>query len=181
MSGFTCTLILDYFPAFSNRRAMSLSRYGTLMLLTLFLLGPTEVLSIRRCGPDICRDEQICCAQGNNSAAVTCCKQPMDKTFYNIAMVTRKLSGVLIMLLLFAVGYFVHRALCSKSRQLSQPLHGHPSVTTSQEPLVESSEPDEAPPTQLPSYEEAKRLPTYEETMRAPAGAVSSQCETSVG
>lgn len=160
---------------------MSLSRCWPLMLLTLSLLGPVNVFSIRRCGPDICRDEQICCAQGNNSAVVTCCKQSLDKTYYNIAMVTRKLSGVLIMLLLFAVGYFVHRALCSKSRQLSQPLHGHPSVTTSQEPLVESSGPDVAPATQLPSYEEAKRLPTYEETMRAPIGAVAGQSGTSVG
>ncbi|KAG7526977.1 hypothetical protein JOB18_047527 [Solea senegalensis] len=106
---------------------------------------------------------------GNDTIAVTCCKQ-FDNTYYNIAMVTRKLSGVLIMLLLFAVGYFVQRVLCSRSRQLTPPHSGHPTVTTSQEPLVESCLPDSsmhpAPAALLPSYDESKRLPTYEETMR---------------
>ncbi|TKS79869.1 Zona pellucida sperm-binding protein 3 [Collichthys lucidus] len=106
----------------------------------------------------------------NNSTAVTCCRQFVDSTYYNIAMVTRKLSGVLIMLLLFAVGYFVQRVLCSRSRQLTPPHIEHPTVTTSQEPLVEcsalESSMDPAPADQLPSYEECKGLPTYEETVR---------------
>ncbi|KAF0046983.1 hypothetical protein F2P81_000616 [Scophthalmus maximus] len=128
------------------------------------------VHSIRRCGPDLCRDEQVCCAQGNNATAVTCCQPIVDKTYYNIAMVTRKLSGVLIMLLLFAVGYFVQRVLCSRSRPLTPPHSGHPAATTSQEPLVEGCAPggsrDPAPAAQLPTYDECKRLPTYEETVR---------------
>lgn len=160
---------------------MSFCKCQALTVLILSILAPTAVYSIRRCGPDICRDDQICCAQGNNSSAVTCCRQPVDQTFYNIAMVTRKLSGVLIMLLLFALGYVVQRALCSKSRQLTQhPLNGHPPVTTSQEPLVESSGLDVPPVVQLPSYDECKRLPTYEETMRAGIGTAGAPRRTSV-
>ncbi|TNN35374.1 putative membrane protein C3orf80 [Liparis tanakae] len=140
-----------------------------LSVFTVFFLFRTTVHAIRKCGLDICRDDQVCCAQGNDTKAVTCCKQFMDKTYYNIAMVTRKLSGVLIMLLLFAAGYFVQRMLCSRSRQLTPPHSGHPTGTTSQDPLMESSAPagsaDPAPASQLPSYEECKRLPTYEETV----------------
>uniref|UniRef100_A0AAQ4S1F5 Uncharacterized protein n=1 Tax=Gasterosteus aculeatus aculeatus TaxID=481459 RepID=A0AAQ4S1F5_GASAC len=138
------------------------------------------VCAIRRCGQDLCHDYQVCCAQGNNTHAVTCCKQFMDTTYYNIAMVTRKLSGVLLMLLLFAAGYFVQRMLCSRSRQLTPPHGGHPAVTTSQEPLMESGAPscslDPAPASQLPSYEECKRLPTYEETQLRPCGHVHAPC-----
>ncbi|KAM9349935.1 uncharacterized protein ABDE67_009653 [Symphorus nematophorus] len=158
--------------------AMLFYRCQALIGFTVCFLVRTFVYSIRRCGQDICRDEQVCCAQGNNTTAVTCCKQFVDKTYYNIAMVTRKLSGVLIMLLLFAVGYFVQRVLCSRSRQLTPPHSGHPAVTTSQEPLVESSTAGScsmdhpaaaaaaAAAAQLPSYDECKRLPTYEETVR---------------
>lgn len=125
--------------------------------------------SIRRCGQDLCRGDEVCCAQGNNSTAITCCRQFVDNTFYNIAMVTRKLSGILIMLLLFAVGYFVQRMLCSRSRH-RPPQNGPPAVTTSQEMLMESCTPDSfvgpAPFAHLPTYDECKRLPTYEETMR---------------
>ncbi|KAM3603959.1 uncharacterized protein V6R79_004565 [Siganus canaliculatus] len=139
------------------------------VFIVCFLVRKT-VYSIRRCGRDICRDDQVCCAQGNDTAAFTCCRQFIDTTYYNIAMVTRKLSGVLIMLLLFAAGYLVQRVLCSRSRQLTPPHNGQPSVTTSQDPLVESSTSDSlvdpAPATQLPSYDECKRLPTYEEIVR---------------
>lgn len=159
-----------------------------LTVFTVCFLVRTVVYSIRKCGQDLCRDDQICCAQGNDTSAVTCCKQFVDKTYYNIAMVTRKLSGVLIMLLLFAMGYFVQRVLCSRSRQLTPPHNGHPTVTTSQEPLTESCTPDSrmdpAPAAQLPSYDECKRLPTYEETVRDGSSGVhgtSYTTRTSVG
>ncbi|KAL7387453.1 hypothetical protein ABVT39_023742 [Epinephelus coioides] len=146
------------------------SRCQALAVFTACFLVRTVVYSIRKCGQVVCRDEQVCCAQGNDTTAVTCCRQFVDKTYYNIAMVTRKLSGVLIMLLLFALGYFIQRMLCTRSRQLTPPNNGHPTVTTSQDPLMESGTPDglmdPAPAPQLPSYEECKRLPTYEETVR---------------
>ncbi|KAG7229305.1 hypothetical protein INR49_012963, partial [Caranx melampygus] len=135
------------------------------MLIVCFFVR--TIHSIQKCGRVLCRDDQTCCERGNETTSVTCCKRFVD-TYYNIAMVTRKLSGVLILLLLFAVGYFVHRALCSRSRQLTPPPNGQPTVTTSQEPLVESRTPDSftgpAPAAQLPTYEECKRPPTYEET-----------------
>lgn len=149
---------------------MLLRKCRALAVFTACVLARAVVDSIRKCGQDLCRDDQVCCAQGNDTTAVTCCKQFVDNTYYNIAMVTRKLSGVLIMLLLFAVGYFVQRVLCSRSRQLTPPHNGHPTGTTSQEPLVESCAPGgsmhPAPVAQLPSYDECKRLPTYEETVR---------------
>lgn len=149
---------------------MFLYKCQMLAVFTVCCFVRSVVYSIRKCGQDVCRDDEICCAQGNNTTAVTCCKQFVDKTYYNIAMVTRKLSGVLIMLLLFAVGYFVQRVLCSRSRQLTPPHDGHPAPTTSQEPLMESCTPDSlrdpAPTAQLPTYDECKRLPTYEETVR---------------
>lgn len=149
-----------------------------LMVLTLSFLVLELVYATRRCGQKSCRDEQVCCAQGNGSTAtVTCCKL-VDKTYYNISLVTRKLSGVLIMLLLFAAGYFVQRVLCSRSRQLTQAQNGHPPVTASQDPLVESSTPEEAAGVQLPSYDESKRLPTYEETMRDASRATGATCIT---
>lgn len=150
---------------------MVFRRNQALTLVVLSFLVHTLVYSIRRCGQDICRDEQICCPQGDNSSAVTCCKQLVDKTYYNIAMVTRKLSGVLILLLLFALGYSLQRVLCSRTGRLVQAQNGHPPVTTSQDPLMESDSPDQAPAAQPPSYDESKRLPTYEETVRDEPGA----------
>ncbi|KAK2822376.1 hypothetical protein Q5P01_022441 [Channa striata] len=159
------------------------------LVFTGCFLVRTVVYSIRKCGRDLCPDDQICCAQGHNSTAVTCCKEFMDNTYYNIAMITRKLSGVLILLLLFAVGYFVQRMLCSRSRQLTPSHNAHPAVTTSQDPLVESCAPvsslDPAPAAQLPAYDACKRLPTYEETVlnhggsgRGPESSMGQTTET---
>ncbi|KAF7652970.1 hypothetical protein LDENG_00088790 [Lucifuga dentata] len=144
--------------------------YQTLVFAVWFLVF-TLVNCVRKCGQALCRDEQVCCVQGNNTTLFTCCKQIVDKTYYNIAVVTRKLSGVLILLLLFAVGYFIQRILCSRTRQQSQPHNGPPTATMSQEQLLESctsdSLTDPAQGVQLPSYDECKHLPTYEETVRS--------------
>lgn len=152
------------------QRTMPSSKSLKVTLLTLLCITRKVVYSIRRCGQNICRDDQVCCARGNDTSTVTCCKELVDSTYYNIAMVTRKLSGVLIMLLLFAFGYFVQRMLCSRSRQLSDPYNGPPTAAASQEMLLESCTPDSlrspAFTTSLPSYEDLKRLPTYEETIR---------------
>ncbi|KAG7266349.1 hypothetical protein CRUP_017708 [Coryphaenoides rupestris] len=97
-------------------------------------------------------------------------------------MVTRKLSGILILLLLFAMGYSIQRLICSKTRRRRR-LHddlehlaasqSHPTTTVSREPLVTDAggssggEADALPPVSLPTYEECvcKRLPTYEESL----------------
>lgn len=123
-----------------------------LLLLSLFLR--TLVSSLHRCGQDVCPPG------GNSSAAVT------GRTYYNIAMVTRKLSGVLLLLLLLALGYSLQRLLCSRRGRLARGQHGHAPVTTSQDPLMEGCSPDPGPAPQVPSCHGAKRLPTYEETMR---------------
>lgn len=170
---------------------MGFHKHQALALLLLSLFVRTLVYSVHRCGQDLCPDEQVCCPQGNTSGAVTCCRRLVDKTYYNIAMVTRKLSGVLILLLLFALGYSLQRALCSKTGRLGQAQNGLPPVTTSHDPLMEGSSPgqdgdqdvdqdvDQAPTAQLPPYEGSKRLPTYEETMReerGAAGAAGTDC-----
>lgn len=167
-----------------NRKAMFFHRCQIpAMLIACFFVR--AIHSIQKCGRVICRDDQICCVHGNDTTEATCCKRFVDKTYYNIAMVTRKLSGVLILLLLFAVGYFVHRALCSRSRQLTPASNGQPAATTSQEPLVESCTPDSftapAPAAHLPTYEECKRLPTYEETVREGSSGQQSSSSSSMG
>lgn len=143
-------------------------RNQLLALFTTCIFVRTVVYCSRRCGEVLCTDDQICCTQIKNTSVVTCCQQLED--YYSIAMVTRKLSGMLILLLLFALGYFVQRVLCSRSRQGTPPQNGQPTVTTSQEMLMESCTPDSsanpAPAPHLPTYDECKHLPTYEETVR---------------
>ncbi|CAL8344442.1 unnamed protein product [Merluccius merluccius] len=161
-----------------------------LALRTLLLALPAAtVCAIRRCGPDICSDDQVCCATpGNHSAAATtCCRPAVDPTYYNIAMITRKLSGILILLLLFAMGYSIQRLICSRTRTrrlhhlhhddaeeqhlaASQTPSGRPATAVSQEPLIMVGPPDGGggePVASLPTYEECvcKRLPTYEESL----------------
>lgn len=137
---------------------MGSHRHQALALLLLSLFPRTLVSSLHRCGQDICPPG------GNGTAAVT------GGTYYNIAMVTRKLSGVLLLLLLLALGYSLQRLLCSRRGRLARGRHGHAPVTTSRDPLMEGSSP--AP--QVPPYHGAKRLPTYEETMRDGTGAAGA-------
>uniref|UniRef100_A0A8C6PA86 Transmembrane protein 92 n=1 Tax=Nothobranchius furzeri TaxID=105023 RepID=A0A8C6PA86_NOTFU len=149
---------------FKGTTAMFSSRY--LPVFSVFLLDPSLVYCLNRCGQKWCAKDQICCGNRNS----TCCKQPTVNIYSSIAVLTRKLSGILIILLLFAVGYFIHRILCSRSRQPTPSQSRPPPVTTSRELLMESCPPeaftDPAPFPQLPSYDECNRLPTYEETIR---------------
>uniref|UniRef100_A0A674N551 Granulins domain-containing protein n=1 Tax=Takifugu rubripes TaxID=31033 RepID=A0A674N551_TAKRU len=131
---------------------MLFHKHQALAALLLSLFVRTLVSSLHRCGQEVCPDEHGCCPDehgccpdehgccphGSNSSAVVCCQRLTSKTYYNIAMVTRKLSGVLLLLLLFALGYSLQRLLCSRTGRLAQAQNGHPAVTTSQDPLMES-------------------------------------------
>uniref|UniRef100_A0A8C7LAS2 Vesicular, overexpressed in cancer, prosurvival protein 1 n=1 Tax=Oncorhynchus kisutch TaxID=8019 RepID=A0A8C7LAS2_ONCKI len=133
---------------------------------------------LRSCGEVQCVEGQQCCpptVTGNSStsSAVRCCKIPLHIFFDNVGWVTRKLSGILILLLLFAMGYFIQRIICPRPRGHLHPeepslFHGH--ATVSQDTLLdrypEYSFGDFTSPVLLPAYDEVKYLPTYEETMQ---------------
>ncbi|KAM8902426.1 putative membrane protein C3orf80 homolog [Spinachia spinachia] len=153
--------------------------YGTTgTFLSACLLSACQ--AVRNCGEVQCGDGDQCCpptAPGNGSAggAVRCCKLPIHIFFDNVGWFTRKLSGILILGLLFAMGYFIQRIICPRPRRnphhdgSEEPslFHGHASA--SQDSLLdrypEYSLGDFASPN-LPAYQEVKNLPTYEESMR---------------
>ncbi|KAM3874641.1 putative membrane protein C3orf80 homolog [Diretmus argenteus] len=132
------------------------------------------------CGEVQCGDGQQCCppvVTGNGSASsnnVRCCKLPIHIFFDNVGWVTRKLSGILILLLLFAMGYFIQRIICPRPRRHpdhdgpEEPSLFHGNTSASQDSLLdrypEYSIGDFASPN-LPAYDEVKYLPTYEESM----------------
>ncbi|XP_056296783.1 uncharacterized membrane protein C3orf80 homolog [Pseudoliparis swirei] len=148
---------------------------GTFLSACLF----SACQALRNCGEVQCGDGHQCCppiVTGNGSSAVHCCKLPIHIFFDNVGWFTRKLSGILILLLLFAMGYFIQRIICPRPRRhpandrSEEPslFHGgHPSV--SQDSLLdrypEYSLGDFASPN-LPAYDEVKNLPTYEESMQ---------------
>ncbi|KAM9732670.1 putative membrane protein C3orf80 homolog [Menidia menidia] len=136
--------------------------------------------ALRSCGELQCVDGQQCCpptlSSGNASSSVRCCKLPIHVFFDNVGWFTRKLSGILILLLLFAMGYFIQRIICPRPRRHNnrdqhgeEPslFHGHASA--SQDSLLdrypEYSLGGFASPN-LPAYDEVKYLPTYEESMQ---------------
>lgn len=135
----------------------------------------------RSCGGVQCGDGQQCCpplltGNGSASPAVRCCKLPIHVFFDNVGWFTRKLSGILILLLLFAMGYFIQRIICPRPRrhphhEREEPslFHGQTSASASQDSLLdrypEYSLSDVASPN-LPAYDEVKYLPTYEESMQ---------------
>lgn len=141
--------------------------HTSLAAFLVYFLDISFVSSIRKCHEDICPDDWVCC-KPKNATHPACCRQVVDHTYYSIGVVTRKLSGILILLLLFTLGYVFHRLLCARSRTQTPPQHGLPTITASQELLVNSCTPDGSiePLPQLPTYEECKQLPTYEETVR---------------
>lgn len=147
-------------------------------LLSACLLSACQAL--RSCGEVQCGDGQQCCppivaGNGSVSSAVRCCKLPIHIFFDNVGWFTRKLSGILILLLLFAMGYFIQRIICPRPRRHQQHdrseepslFHGHASA--SQDSLLdrypEYSVGGFASPN-LPAYDEVKYLPTYEESMQ---------------
>ncbi|XP_067220558.1 uncharacterized membrane protein C3orf80 homolog [Chanodichthys erythropterus] len=119
--------------------------------------------AVRSCAEIQCDEDQRCCTQNSSSiTAVHCCKLPQHAFLDNLDWIVRRLSGLLILLLLFVVGYFIQRVVCPRPRRQTpeEPslLHGH----TSQDSLTGDFS---SPVLLLPTYDEVKYLPTYEEIM----------------
>ncbi|XP_014896905.1 uncharacterized membrane protein C3orf80 homolog [Poecilia latipinna] len=151
----------------------------TRRLLSACLISVCQAL--HSCGGVKCVDGHQCCllpvpGNGSSGSAESCCKLPIHVFFDNVGWFTRKLSGILILLLLFAMGYFIQRIICPRPRHRHQNQeHGeepslfHGPTSASQdlllEPYPECTLGDFASPN-LPAYDEVKYLPTYEESMQ---------------
>lgn len=144
--------------------------------LSACLLSVCEAL--RSCGEVQCDDSQQCCPPvasrtGNGSSTARCCKHPINVFFDNVGRFTQKLSGILILLLLFAMGYFIQRIICprprrnphrDRSEEPSSLFLGNASA--SQDTLLDPEyNLGEFASPNLPAYDEVKYLPTYEESM----------------
>ncbi|XP_046892261.1 uncharacterized membrane protein C3orf80 [Hypomesus transpacificus] len=154
----------------------------TTCIFTAFLSGAliSACQAAPSCGEVRCAEGQQCCpptVTGNGSAspAVRCCKLPINIFFDNVGWVTRRFSGILILLLLFAMGYFIQQIICPRQRRPpnndrpDDPSLFHVHATASQDSLLdrysEYSLADFTSPN-LPTYDEVKYLPTYEESMQ---------------
>nr|DBA26132.1 TPA: hypothetical protein GDO54_010429 [Pyxicephalus adspersus] len=152
------------------------------------------------CGDLLCGDKEGCCVFGNVShTEIKCCKLPFHTFLDNVGWFVRKLSGLLILLVLFAIGYFLQRMICPSPRRYTRPQprgHNGPGLlneTSSQDSLIDRHLSEHelrviSSPLflQLPSYEEVKYLPTYEESMRPnqvilPVSQIPSSQDTAPG
>ncbi|KAL8187943.1 UNVERIFIED_CONTAM: hypothetical protein K2H54_058248 [Gekko kuhli] len=70
------------------------------------------------CGELKCGEQESCCSYGNfTSAEFKCCQLPFHTFLDNVGWFVRKLSGLLILLVLFAIGYFLQRIICPSPRR----------------------------------------------------------------
>uniref|UniRef100_A0A670I3R8 Chromosome 3 open reading frame 80 n=1 Tax=Podarcis muralis TaxID=64176 RepID=A0A670I3R8_PODMU len=138
-----------------------------------------------------CGEQESCCSYGNATyPEVKCCRLPFHTFLDNVGWFVRKLSGLLILLVLFAIGYFLQRVICPSPRRNSRRRPGRrrrdeddddddcdgdegdgDSLARGQPGAAAAPPPPLLPVVspvflQLPSYEEVKYLPTYEESMR---------------
>ncbi|XP_026138950.1 uncharacterized membrane protein C3orf80-like [Carassius auratus] len=117
--------------------------------------------AVRSCAEIQCDEDQRCCTR-NSSSITSIHHLPLHSFLDNLERLVRKLSGLLILLLLFVVGYFIQRLVCPRPRRQTpeEPslLHGH----ASQDSLTGDFS---SPVLMLPTYEEVNYLPTYEEIM----------------
>ncbi|KAJ8378684.1 hypothetical protein AAFF_G00237330 [Aldrovandia affinis] len=120
---------------------LHLSKESASCLTFLTVCAISAGQALRNCGGTQCEEDQRCCAaRGNDSAASRCCKPPPLHTFFhNLDWIARKLSGILILLLLFAMGYFIQRIVCPRPRRQGDGQQQAPSATTSQDSLLERS------------------------------------------
>ncbi|XP_062843297.1 uncharacterized membrane protein C3orf80 homolog [Trichomycterus rosablanca] len=135
--------------------------------------------------------EGIQCSTRTNGSATPagCCDKKLSTFGEQALWLARKLSGLLILLALFALGYFVQRLVCPRHRRRGRATQEPDSLlsahtTASRDTLLESYGYDEcgvqgftSPVLQPPAYDEIKDLPTYEESVRAagmqqPGGSV---------
>ncbi|XP_039217011.1 uncharacterized membrane protein C3orf80 homolog [Crotalus tigris] len=87
---------------------------GLLVLGAVLLWQPCQ----GSCGEEKCGAQESCCSYGNASYAETkCCKLPFHTFLDNVGWFVRKLSGLLILLVLFAIGYFLQRIICPSPRR----------------------------------------------------------------
>ncbi|XP_049334981.1 uncharacterized membrane protein C3orf80 homolog [Astyanax mexicanus] len=131
----------------------------------------------RDCGDVSCGEHERCCARGNgstsngNGSSGAAARAFLD----GAGWLARKLSGVLILLLLFAMGYFVQRVVCPRPRGRRERVRASRDtlLTTSSPPPLEPGTEfmwpaplPPPPPPRLPAYDEVKHLPTYEESVQ---------------
>lgn len=125
-----------------------------------------------------------CSARANNSATTPagCCDKKLGTFGEQALWLARKLSGLLILLALFVLGYFVQRLVCPRHRRRGRGATQEPDsllsahTAASRDTLLESYGYDEcgvqgftSPVMQPPAYDEIKDLPTYEESVRGGA------------
>ncbi|KAB0361730.1 hypothetical protein FD755_014112 [Muntiacus reevesi] len=84
-----------------------------LLLLALALVAPSR--GGGGCAELACGERERCC-DAANATAVRCCKLPLHAFLDNVGWFVRKLSGLLILLVLFAIGYFLQRIICPSPR-----------------------------------------------------------------
>ncbi|XP_008845505.1 uncharacterized membrane protein C3orf80 homolog [Nannospalax galili] len=85
-----------------------------LLLLALALVAPSR--GGGGCAELACGERERCCDSAN-ATAVRCCKLPLHAFLDNVGWFVRKLSGLLILLVLFAIGYFLQRIICPTPRR----------------------------------------------------------------
>ncbi|XP_007888000.1 uncharacterized membrane protein C3orf80 [Callorhinchus milii] len=132
-----------------------------------------------KCGNLLCGLHEGCCFYGNGTNQyIRCCKLPIHNFLDNISWVLRKLSGVLILCVLFVIGYFLQRMICPQPRRYRTDTSSSllsDNMTASDncllDPFTEQEmrviSPHAAAITRPPSYEEVKDLPSYEEFMHS--------------
>ncbi|KAM6161171.1 putative membrane protein C3orf80 homolog [Erethizon dorsatum] len=85
-----------------------------LLALALALVAPSR--GGGGCAELACGEREGCCDSAN-ATAMRCCKLPLHAFLDNVGWFVRKLSGLLILLVLFAIGYFLQRIICPNPRR----------------------------------------------------------------
>ncbi|XP_037380600.1 uncharacterized membrane protein C3orf80 homolog [Talpa occidentalis] len=85
-----------------------------LLLALVALVAPSR--GGGSCAELACGERERCC-DAANATAVRCCKLPLHAFLDNVGWFVRKLSGLLILLVLFAIGYFLQRIICPSPRR----------------------------------------------------------------